>query len=220
MAHIGCYVPCTHAEIPPIDAIFARAGAGDTQLKGMLASKRNTHLGISTFMSEMLEMSSILHSASANSLLIIDELGRGTSSTDGFALAWALSEFLIENVKCFTLFATHFHDLGNLEKCYPNIVSNVHVKALISDRDVDALEVSLLYKVVSGVGHESLGIHVAQVVGFPSECIKLSTSLTVDSEEVSEVVKFIDHVREGEANLSLSDCVTMYSSVNAAFLPQ
>lgn len=82
--------------------------------------------------------------------------------------------FLIENVKCFTLFATHFHDLGNLEKCYPNIVSNVHVKALISDRDVDALEVSLLYKVVSGVGHESLGIHVAQVVGFPSECIKVS----------------------------------------------
>merc|ERR1712217_66964 len=107
---IGCFVPCRSAVLPVFDAIYCRVAASDMQLRG-----------ISTFMAEMLEASCILNASTEHSLVIIDELGRGTSTTDGFGIAWAIAKHLVEKKRCYCLFATHFHELAELEQVTPGV---------------------------------------------------------------------------------------------------
>ncbi|KAI5964989.1 msh2 [Candida margitis] len=160
MAQVGSFIPAeSGAEVPVFDAILSRVGAGDSQLKGL-----------STFMIEMLETSSILATATSNSLLIIDELGRGTSTYDGFGLAWSISEHLIQTKKCFALFATHFHELNKLAEKYPDSVENLHVVAYVENKD----DITLMYKIEPGISSKSFGINVAEMVKFPSKIINMA----------------------------------------------
>lgn len=156
MAQMGSFVPATHARIGVIDRIFTRVGASD-----------NLSSGESTFMVEMNETASILNNLSARSLVLLDEIGRGTSTYDGISIAWAITEFLHEQTdkKPKTLFATHYHELNELEKHFPGI-KNYHV----TTQEINN-KVLFLRKLVQGGSEHSFGIHVAQMAGMPQSII-------------------------------------------------
>nr|WP_218925362.1 MULTISPECIES: DNA mismatch repair protein MutS [unclassified Gemella] len=154
LAQIGSYVPCSKANLPIFDKIFTRIGASD-DLAG----------GKSTFMVEMIEARNALVDSTENSLLVFDEIGRGTSTYDGIALAQSILEYINNTIKCKTLFSTHYHELTKLEQ-YNKGIKNVHVSAKENNG-----ELIFLYKVRQGAIEKSYGIHVAKLANLPEEII-------------------------------------------------
>ena len=155
MAQAGCFVPATEATLPIFDAIYTRIGASDDLVSGE-----------STFMVEMKEACSAVKGATSNSLVLFDELGRGTATFDGMALAQAIIEYISRNIKCKTLFSTHYHELTDLENTLNNL-HNVHVSAKEENG-----EVIFLHKVEDGSIDKSYGIHVAKLASLPDSLIK------------------------------------------------
>jgi DNA mismatch repair protein MutS len=152
MAQMGSFVPAKRAVLPIVDKIFTRVGASD-----MLA------FGYSTFMVEMIETANILNNATERSLVILDEMGRGTSTFDGVSIAWAVADYLVKNIKAKTLFATHYHELTLLAEKLPGVV-NMHV--LVKEYGDDVI---FLHRVERGVAEGSYGVHVAKLAGLPKD---------------------------------------------------
>ncbi|KRX44120.1 DNA mismatch repair protein Msh2 [Trichinella murrelli] len=155
MAQMGCFVPCQEATISILDAVYTRIGASDNQYKGL-----------STFMTEMVEVSEILELPSENSLIVIDELGRGTSTFDGLGIAWAVAETIATKVRAFCLFASHFYEMTMMASEL-STVKNYQALATFADNNL-----VLLYKIKPGMCDRSYGINVAEMVGFPDIVLK------------------------------------------------
>jgi DNA mismatch repair protein MutS len=154
MAHLGSFVPAKSARIGITDRIFTRVGASDELSRGQ-----------STFMVEMTEAANILNNATPQSLVILDEIGRGTSTYDGVSLAWAITEYLHTQTGCRTLFATHYHELAALGQVLPNLRNyNVLVREWQED-------IVFLHKIAAGSADKSYGIHVARLAGIPREVL-------------------------------------------------
>lgn len=168
LAHIGSYVPAQSAKIGRIDRIFTRIGASD-DLAG----------GRSTFMVEMTETANILNNANEYSLVLMDEVGRGTSTFDGLALAWSIARSLIEKNRSYTLFATHYFELTRLAQDYPQ-VSNVHLDA-VEHKD----RIVFLHAVQDGPASQSYGIAVASLAGVPRDVVRLAKRKLLDLEQNS-----------------------------------
>ena len=179
LAQMGSYVPAQNAKIGIVDKIFTRVGASD-----------NISMGESTFMVEMNETASILNNVSERSLILLDEIGRGTSTYDGISIAWAISEFLHEHpTKAKTLFATHYHELNEMTTTFERIKNfNVSVKELENT-------IIFLRKLVSGGSDHSFGIHVAKLAGMPNMVIHRANKILEKLEknnknaEVKDVLK-------------------------------
>jgi len=189
MAQVGCYVPAASASIGIIDKIFTRVGASD-----------NLSSGESTFMVEMNETASILHNLSDRSLILLDEIGRGTSTYDGISIAWAVAEYLHNHptVKAKTLFATHYHELNEMAETLPRI-HNFHV----SVKEVDN-KVLFLRKLVPGGSEHSFGIHVARMAGIPSVVVRRADALLEQLEQARGTQKGSGKSGKGKDAMQLS----------------
>ena len=169
LAQTGLFVPAKKVHIGIIDKIFSRVGASDDISKGQ-----------STFMVEMLETSSILKRATDRSFIIFDEIGRGTSTFDGLAIAWAVLEFLIKDLKSRVLFATHYHELTNIKKNYKQITNyKMHIKEWEDS-------IVFLYKLVKGEADKSYGIEVAKLAGFPKDLISKANEILLQLEKTNK----------------------------------
>ena len=196
MAQIGSFVPCEHANLPVFDQIFTRIGASDDLISGQ-----------STFMVEMLEANNALRYASQNSLIIFDEIGRGTATFDGMAIAQAMIEYIATSIRCVTLFSTHYHELTMMDEKFK--IQNVHASA-----SVEGDHIVFLYKIKPGRSHRSYGINVAQLAKLPDEVIARAKIIlkslednnieTVISETVEQPV-IVQKESEVEKTLSRID---------------
>ena len=160
MAQIGCFVPAKEAIMPVFDAIYTRIGASDDLVSGE-----------STFMVEMKEANDAISNATKNSLVLFDELGRGTATFDGMALAQSIIEYLHDNIHCKTMFSTHYHELTDLENTLSHL-RNIHVSAYEEDGDI-----TFLHKIEKGSVDKSYGIHVARLANLPKNLIERATTI-------------------------------------------
>ena len=165
MAQMGSYVPADSIDLPVFDAIYTRIGAADDLISGQ-----------STFMVEMMEANQAIKRATPNSLIIFDELGRGTATYDGMALAQSIIEFIHDKVGAKTMFATHYHELTALSNTLTHLV-NVHVATLEKDG-----EVTFLHKIVDGPADKSYGIHVAKIAGLPADLLERADTILTQLE--------------------------------------
>ena len=172
MAQIGCFVPAKKAEMPIFDQIFTRIGASDDIMSGQ-----------STFMVEMIEANNALQNATANSLILFDEIGRGTSTYDGMALAQAMIEYIMRNIKAKTLFSTHYHELTEMAEKNAGI-RNVHVDVHEEDD-----KVTFLYRVLDGKADKSYGINVARLAHLPSSVLERAKQILDNLELQPNMVK-------------------------------
>jgi DNA mismatch repair protein MutS len=180
LAHVGSFIPAKEADICIVDKIFTRVGASDDLAHGQ-----------STFMVEMSEVSNILKNATENSLLILDEIGRGTSTYDGLSIAWSVVEYITKKIKAKTLFATHYHELSELED---KIDSIKNFRILIKE---SGDKITFLRKIVEGSVDKSYGIQVANLAGLPVEVINRAKEIIAQLEE-SDINKMFSYNKKRE----------------------
>ncbi|MBU8877917.1 DNA mismatch repair protein MutS [Bacillus sp. FJAT-29790] len=180
LAQIGCYVPASEAVLPIFDQVFTRIGAADDLISGQ-----------STFMVEMLEAKNAIVGATQNSLILFDEIGRGTSTYDGMALAQAIIEYIHDRIGAKTLFSTHYHELTVLEEELEK-VKNIHVSAIEQNG-----KVVFLHKIKEGAADKSYGIHVAQLAELPEELIKRANEILTGLEQKDRLIETASSVEKG-----------------------
>ncbi|HEX3724844.1 MAG TPA: DNA mismatch repair protein MutS [Pirellulales bacterium] len=193
MAHVGSFVPARQAMIGVVDRIFARVGASDELARGQ-----------STFMVEMVETARIINTATPHSLVILDEIGRGTSTYDGMSLAWAVAEHLHDRIGCRTLFATHYHELTTLAGSLASLRNyNVAVREWQD-------QVVFLHKIVPGAADKSYGIHVARLAGVPPEVVERAKQILaqlenehLDAEGQTRMARRASRIKAGDLQLTL-----------------
>jgi DNA mismatch repair protein MutS len=181
LAQIGSFVPADYAKIGITDKIFTRVGASD-----------DLTLGKSTFMVEMSETAYILNCATKRSLILIDEIGRGTSTYDGVAIAWAVAEYIASKIQARCIFATHYHELNIMSETFPQIKN---FRITVSEQDG---EIEFLRKIVPGSASKSYGIQVAKMAGIPSAVINRSKELMNKMEKNSSKNKLSGKRKSGE----------------------
>lgn len=197
MAHLGCFVPAKSAQIPIVDRVFTRVGASDNLISDQ-----------STFMIEMIEVASILQNATKNSLLILDEVGRGTSTYDGLSIAWAVIEHLTQNIGAKTMFATHYHELTELEATLSG-VKNYKISA----REING-GVVFLRKIMRGGANRSFGIEVASLAGVPSAVTDRAKAILKSIEGGNRQVKYSGEEETEERQLSEVEIILKETDMN------
>lgn len=203
MARIGSYVPAKVANIGKIDRIFTRVGASDDLAAGQ-----------STFMVEMSETSNIIRNATKNSLIILDEIGRGTSTYDGLSIAWAVSEYILQpELGAKTLFATHYHELMDIAKSYPQ-VDNLSVAVMDKGNSV-----VFLRKIIQGGTDKSYGIHVAKLAGLPDEIINRANEILNQLENKDNKNKNSDNKNSNNKHPEITGSITTATAVKIAENP-
>ncbi|MDO8302634.1 MAG: DNA mismatch repair protein MutS [Sedimentisphaerales bacterium] len=199
MTQMGSFIPAKEATVGLVDRIFTRVGASDELTRGQ-----------STFMVEMTETAVILNNATEKSLVILDEIGRGTSTYDGLALAWAITEHIANNIKCRTLFATHYHELTELGQLLENVKNcNVAVREWMD-------EIVFLHKIIAGGTDKSYGIHVAKLAGVPKTIIERSREILQDLENTFAKEASGEHL--GRYKKSDADEASLFVQKNKSIL--
>ena len=197
MAHVGCFVPCKSAEIPLTDKIFTRVGASDNLISDQ-----------STFMVEMSEMADIINNATPNSLIILDEIGRGTSTFDGLSIAWAIVEYVTKTIKAKTLFATHYHELTELEGILEGVKNyKVTVREMQNT-------IVFLRKIMRGGANRSFGIEVAELAGISKEVTDRAKSILKNLEKQNINKNRCENVATNEQIVQISQVEKIISELD------